>query len=141
MIDLLAAYSVEQILIFTILLALAIKGVISFFDWAYSRIHAKFSSDHHLNENINKIDSLENKINNIALQVDLLIRSDRDSIKMAITKDYHYFCEQRKWIDDYSLECLERRYKNYQDEGGNSFIHNMMEEIRSLRRTPPPPSA
>ena len=141
MIDLLAAYSVEQILIFTILLALAIKGVISFFDWAHSRIHTKFSSDHHLNENINKIYSLENKINNIASQVDLLIRSDRDSIKMAITKDYHYFCEQHKWIDDYSLECLERRYKNYQEEGGNSFIHNMMEEIRSLRRTPPPPSA
>lgn len=141
MIDLLAAYSVEQILIFIILLALAIKGVISFFDWAHSRIHTKFSSDHHLNENINKIDSLENKINNIASQVDLLIRSDRDSIKMAITKDYHYFCEQHKWIDDYSLECLERRYKNYQEEGGNSFIHNMMEEIRSLRRTPPPPSA
>ena len=141
MIDLLAAYSVEQILIFTILLALAIKGVISFFDWAHSRIHKKFSSYHHLNENINKIYSLENKINNIASQVDLLIRSDRDSIKMAITKDYHYFCEQHKWIDDYSLECLERRYKNYQEEGGNSFIHNMMEEIRSLRRTPPPPSA
>ena len=137
MIELLTAYSIEQILIFIVLLALAIKGVISFLDWAHDRIQTKFSNNHDLNTNISKIDSLENKINDIALQVNLLIRSDRDSIKMAITKDYHYFCDQQKWIDDYSLECLERRYKNYQEEGGNSFIHNMMEEIRNLRRTPP----
>ena len=137
MIELLTAYSIEQILIFIVLSALAIKGVISFLDWAHARIQMKFSNDHDLTTNISKIDSLENKINDIASQVSLLIRSDRDSIKMAITKDYHYFCEQQKWIDDYSLECLERRYKNYQEEGGNSFIHNMMEEIRNLRRTPP----
>ena len=38
----------------------------------------------------------------------------------------------QEWIDDYSLDCIERRYKHYIDEGGNSFIGQLMIEIRKL---------
>jgi len=34
MLELLAAYSVEEILVFIVMLAVAIKGVVSFIDWA-----------------------------------------------------------------------------------------------------------
>ena len=41
------------------------------------------------------------------------------------------------WIDDFSLDCLERRYQHYADEGGNSFIEGFMEELRALPKQDP----
>jgi hypothetical protein len=38
------------------------------------------------------------------------------------------------YIDDYSLDCLERRFKHYQDEGGNSYIEDLMKDLRSLSK-------
>lgn len=57
----------------------------------------------------------------------MLIDSDRDDIKSYITREHHYFCYQKGWIDDFSLDCCERRYKHYSDEGGNSFIGQFMD--------------
>ena len=37
-----------------------------------------------------------------------------------------------KCIDDFSLDCIEKRFAHYQDEGGNSFIAALMAEIRAL---------
>ena len=71
------------------------------------------------------IDTLTEKVN-------ILIDSDKDAIKAYITQQHHYFTYQKGWIDDYSLDCIERRYDHYQDEGGNSFISSLMEEIRNL---------
>jgi hypothetical protein len=43
---------------------------------------------------------------------------------------------QKGYIDDYCLDCLEKKYKHYVKEGGNSFIESLMKEIRNLPRTP-----
>ena len=64
--------------------------------------------------------------------IETLIESDKDDIKAYITKEHHYFVYQKGWIDDYSLDCIERRYDHYVAEGGNSFIKGLMEEIRNL---------
>ena len=74
--------------------------------------------------------SLEDKIN-------LLIDSDKDDIKSWITDKHHFYVYQQKWIDDYSLDCIEKRYHHYKDEGGNSFIRDLMIEIRQLPHQPP----
>ena len=73
----------------------------------------------------------------IANKVDLLIDSDKNDIKTWITEKHHYFCYEKKWIDDYSLEGIERRYKNYRDEHGNSYIGKLMQDLRALPNTPP----
>ena len=52
----------------------------------------------------------------------MLIESDKDSIRSYITKEHHYFYGEQQWIDNFSLDCIERRFKHYEDEGGNSFI-------------------
>ena len=70
-------------------------------------------------------------------KINLLIDSDKDSIKSFITDRHHHFCYDKKWIDDYSLDCIEKRYKHYTDEGGNSFIHDLMKELRALPKQPP----
>lgn len=67
-------------------------------------------------------------------KIDLLIESDKDDIKSYITREHHRFCYDLKEIDDFSLDCLEKRFKHYSDEGGNSFIQEFMQELRKLPR-------
>lgn len=74
----------------------------------------------------------DNYLQTMSKKIDLLINSDKDDIKSYITKQHHRFCYQVKQIDDFSLDCLEKRYKHYADEGGNSFIAGFMEDLRKL---------
>lgn len=156
MIALLQHYSLSDILIFTVFLALAIKGLITFFDWAKERIQRAFDAEHQhlsekerlerrlqensqmikvLQENQEKTDEI---LKELSTKISMLIDSDRDDIKAFITEKHHLYCYQRKWIDDFSLECLEKRYKHYEDEGGNSFIGGFMQQLRNLPKQPPP---
>lgn len=70
-------------------------------------------------------------------KIDMLIESDKDDIKSYITREHHYFCYKIGWIDDFSLDCIEKRYKHYTDEGGNTFIGGFMEELRALPKSNP----
>lgn len=156
MIALLQHYSLSDILIFTVFLSLAIKGLITFFDWAKGRIQQAFDAEHQhlsekerlerrlqensqmikvLQENQKKTDKI---LEELSTKISMLIDSDRDDIKAFITEKHHLYCYQRKWIDDFSLECLEKRYKHYEDEGGNSFIGGFMQQLRNLPKQPPP---
>lgn len=155
MIALLQRYSISEILIFIVILALAIKSLISFFDWAVEKFKKVFNKQYKkLNdkENIEKrlqqenqiIQSLQQKqqktdelLNVLSGKIDMLIGSDKDSIRAFITKQHHYFCGQQKWIDDFSLDCIQRRFKHYEEQGGNSFIKNFMEDLRRLPNQPP----
>lgn len=147
---LLQNYSLSEIFIFTIFLALAIKSLISFFDWGYEYIHKIFYKQHSkmnekqkLEERLQKgaetMDSLKTNqedtdtvLNELSKKIDMLVNSDKDAIKSYITKEHHYFCYQVGWIDDFSLDCLERRYQHYEDQGGNSFIGGLMNDLRNL---------
>lgn len=140
--ELLQTYSIEQILIFIIILAVAIKGFFDFWDWIKNRfdkvVENKEKKDI-VREQIDKlfeIQVVQNKaIDELTQSVELLLKSDKDEIKAWITDRHHYFCYEMKSIDDYSLDCIERRYAHYQEEGGNSFVADLMEDIRGLEVT------
>ncbi len=148
MLELLQHYSLSDIFIFIIFLALAIKSLISFLDWAYERIKRIFDKEY---SKLNKKEEIENVVNtlqknqketdmflqDLSKKMDMLIDSDKDDIKSYITKEHHYFCYQVGWIDDFSLDCLEKRYQHYANEGGNSFIEGFMNELRALPKQSP----
>ena len=155
MLQLLQTYSIQNILIFIVILALAAKSVISFFDWAKERIQKVFNKQH---SKLSKKERLEQRLQHgsqimkklqtdqeatdkilegLSNKIDMLIESDRDDIKAFITREHHYFCYQVGWIDDFSLDCIEKRYKHYKDEGGNTFIDGFMEELRALPKLDP----
>ena len=165
MVEILSKYSVNEILIFMVLLAVAFKTVSSFLDWAREKRRAltmKEMKPEELSKSIEKeiqrreeqLQELETKrekdiaelrdqikevaqyVDNVTAKIDLLIESNKDDIKAFITREYHYFCEQKGWIDDYSLDCIEKRYDHYVEEKGNSFISGLMEKIRNLPHTP-----
>lgn len=66
----------------------------------------------------------------------LLTDSDRDDIRSWIVQQYHYFVEKQKWVDDFTMDALEKRYSHYCREGGNSYVKSLMEELRKLPRSP-----
>lgn len=153
--ELLEHYSISDIILFVVLIAVSIKGIVDFIDWAHKRLKEKYDrenssktihneiterlEDHEkrierIEQNqldiIKSLESLNNKIN-------VLIESDKDDIKADLTRIHHFYCYNQKWIDDYTLECCEKRYKHYRDEGGNSFIEGFMNELRNLPKKPP----
>lgn len=152
--QLLSSYSFSEIVCFIIALLLAIKGLITFLDWAKEKITLLYkkhykqdiakinqkTKEEEKNEIINQIKTeqaeIRNCITELTNKTNLLLESDKDDIKSFITKEHHYFCYKQKWIDDYSLDCCEKRYAHYKAEKGNSFIEGFMEELRALPKKP-----
>lgn len=145
LIELLSTYSVGEILIFIVLLALAFKGVVDFIDWAKKKakgqideINTQKEEKDTIKENIEELFKMQKAqkeaIDKMAESVNLLIQSDKDDIKAWITEKHHYYCYQLKYIDDFSLDCIEKRYAHYKQEGGNSFIEDLMKDLRSLKK-------
>lgn len=152
MIDILTKYSLSQIIIFAILLILALKSMFSFFEWAKAKImtiakrenryqqlqnmiaEEKRERKQELNAIHFNLSGLSQFVEKITQKIDLLLQSDRDDIKSFITRQYNYFVLQKKQIDHYSLQAIEKRYAHYVEEGGNSFVENMMIALRQLPR-------
>lgn len=139
LIQLLEQFDITTFLTFTIVLALAAKGVIIFFDWVKERLMKMFNKQtkkqrqiEQLQQQEESIKELKNNMESIQSKMNLLIESDKDDIKAWITEKHHFYCYQQKYIDDYTLDCLEKRFSHYEVEGGNSFVHNLMEELRAL---------
>lgn len=83
--------------------------------------------------NEDAIQQMKCNLDEVKQNINLLITSDRDDIRGWITDKYHRFI-QLGYIDDFTLDCLERRFKSYKQEGGNTYVDSMMEELRRLPR-------
>ena len=143
LIQLFSQFNLGQILIIIILLGLSAKGVVTFFDWVKERLYKlsnKQLKSKKTNEQIKNqeetINNLKKDVEKIQKSIDTLIESDKENIKAWITEKHHYYCYEKKYIDDYTLDCLERRFTRYEEEGGNSFVHNLMDDLRDLPRKP-----
>ena len=167
MAQLLTTYSIHEILVFIIILALGIKGFITFWDWAAERLRKFFHKENQQDLDREKIQELSNdqtqilediqrifnkldtdngaieklsqnqeklieNVDKMANKIDSLVDSEKADIKAYITEKHHYYVYEKKWIDDHTLESLEKRFEYYQKMGGNSFVEGLMSEIRKL---------
>ena len=146
MAELITNYSWSEIILFVIAFAAAIKGVVTFWDWGKDRLRKVYDKEDKIEEiksliveNTKQMNEFSNiqaqtidEIQHLKENITNLTASDKDDIKAWITEKHHHFCYDIKYIDDYSLDCIEKRYAHYVDEGGNSFIRTLMEEIRNL---------
>lgn len=143
MLELFKTYSINEIIIFILLLALAIKGILDLYDYFKNRFKKPFEEETSHKEKeqaiLNELDKHKSQIieckeclNKILNTMNILIESDKDDIKAWITEKHHYFCYELGYIDDYNLQCIEARYKHYKEENGNTFIDGFMLDIRAL---------
>ena len=152
--ELLTKYSLTEIILFVFVFATSLKGFFTLWDYFYDKIKKHFKEE--TEEEQDKIDitkqlvDISAQIENINIQhtldrqelikkidetnatISVLLASDKDDIKSWITEKHHYFCYECKCIDYQSLDCIEKRYRHYVDEGGNSFVADLMNEIRAL---------
>ena len=105
MVELLQRYSLSDILMFIVILALAVKSLISFFDWVYDRLKKVFNKEHcklsekeelerrlqHGSEVMTTLkanqEATDKILNDLSAKIDMLIDSDKDDIKSYITKN------------------------------------------------------
>lgn len=165
MLELLSTFSVDQIVVYTIMLILAIKGGVDLIVWAKGLYQKKFNKDHSkLNkqemleqhyenckeqqiESIKKYETLSSKIDSltetmntkadkIEAQLKQLTESDMHDIKGWIVEKHHSLITQ-EWVDDFTMDTLEKRYADYVAEDGNSYVESLMTELRALPHCPP----
>ena len=152
--ELFTKYTLTQIILFIFVFATSLKGFFTLWDYFYDKIKKHFKEEteeeqdkidiaKHLAdisaqiENINAQHTLDRqelikKIDETNATISVLLASDKDDIKSWITEKHHYFCYESKCIDYQSLDCIEKRYRHYVDEGGNSYVADLMNEIRAL---------
>lgn len=58
----------------------------------------------------------------------------QENTRSFLIDNHHKFCYEIQGIDDQSLASMERRYLYYKSAGGNSFIDDLMKEVRALPR-------
>lgn len=137
--DFLTAFTPTEFFIYTILLVLAIKQAVTFFDWANKRVRQKIQKEDKpfelacvTKEHGEQLSKIEDQIVNLGHILNVLIQSDQDMIRLTIKKEHHYYVYQKGSIDSYSLDCIERLYARYSQEGGNTYVKDLMEQLRAL---------
>jgi hypothetical protein len=93
-----------------------------------------------VNENLKlileKITAIEDRLGNAESRLDKLTESDMHDIKAWIVEQYHKFYIGQGWVDAFSAETIDRRYEDYIEEGGNSYIKNLMDQLHTLSMDP-----
>lgn len=90
-----------------------------------------------LDEILKRLDCTDSKIGGIEQRVQDLTTSDMHDIKAWIVEQYRIYYIEQGWIDAFHAETIDRRYEDYQKEGGNSYVHTLMERIHTLPMDPP----
>lgn len=146
--QLLSTFSFGEIILFIVLIAVAFKEIFNFLDWISEKVKKRdnkhqiaISRDQRIDnqlENFQKeLKYITETVDKINTEVSILKESDKDDIKAFITREHHYFCYTKGWIDDFSMDCIEKRYGHYVQENGNSYVADLMQNLRALPKQDP----
>ena len=148
--ELLARFELTDIIIMLTLLIVGAEKLIKAIDWLRARFIKSYDEENTLKEEVEDLNKfyeekkvvdegfakVNERIDKICDLVDMLVESDKESIKAYITERHHFFVQERKWIDYHSMDCLERRFSIYEREHGNSFVEDLMNDLRQLPKMP-----
>lgn len=145
-------YTVESVLFVVVAVVLLARVLGQAVEWIWDRLVRKVrksdgeSSEHReLSESISAIRSQLDAIGGDFVGIhEQLAKTDAGLESMQehllqITRayfieQYYHFCHDKKMIDDNSMQILELRYSFYKAHGGNSYVDNLMAELRELPR-------
>ena len=69
-------------------------------------------------------------------QLDVLIASDKESIKSFIVSCY-YQAKSDGYVNSHLMQIIEERYETYKKENGNSYVGGLINELRAFPHTAP----
>ena len=148
--ELLARFELTDIIIMLTMLIVGAEKLIKAIDWLRARFRKSYDEENTLKEEVEDLNKfyeekkvvdegfakVNERIDKICDLVDMLVESDKESIKAYITERHHFFVQERKWIDYHSMDCLERIFAIYEREHGNSFVEDLMNDLRQLPKMP-----
>ncbi len=147
MLELLNTQGIESIISVLVISGLGLKAMATFFEWGWDKfktIVLKRDSE------ARKIDLLDKKIEKcfeklaemkelnekssaeMGAKVTNLLDSDQIDIRAKIVAAYNTYYEEKGFIYSYTLQSLENQYEIYKSRGGNSYVSNLMDRIRTL---------
>ena len=146
--QLLSTFSFGEIILFIVLIAVAFKEIFNFLDWVSEKVKKRdnkhqiaVSRDQRIDQQLVEVQSelkhITETVDKTNVEVNILKESDKDDIKAFITREHHYFCYTKGWIDDFSMDCIEKRYGHYVQENGNSYVADLMQDLRALPKQNP----
>lgn len=141
----LSQYSPVEIILLILFILVGTKTISTIFEWFYHKIEGYFSQKKDEEEQIieleteheiftSQFDNISKTLNNIQEDIKLLTERMQENTKMYIVDKFHYFYHRAKMIDEASLQSLELRYMYYKSAGGDSYIDDLMNKLRSLPR-------
>lgn len=148
-----ATYSLESVIILIVMLLLVIKFVWELVVWFKDKLKGGYDRERERNEmnaeimaefqKLNsrldtfkdRLDRIDDSNENTNRRLSFIEERQQENTKSFLIDAHHKFCYQLKAIDDINLQSIERRYMYYKAAGGNSFIDQLMQEIRALPRT------
>lgn len=126
MIELLGAYSIKDIIIFIFMIAVAIKEARQLWIYYKKVRDENYKNDHKDETQDEYIKKNQQTIEKLSKSMALLIESDKDGIKAWIVSKYHQFKEHPEQLDDIEWDLLNKRFNHYKEQGGNSYIEDLM---------------
>lgn len=134
--NLLNTFDLKTILLVLFLVAVGARELIQLYRYFRMRIYGKFETQDNEKETMNNMEksmqSMLLELKDIDKKLSLLQVSNRDSIKSWILMSYQKYKENNAQLDSMQMDLLERRYQHYKDQGGNSYIDEIMDELRAI---------
>ena len=129
-------YTIEATIIFLFMLGTALKQgyeLVQYFrNKTVDHVDKIREQEEALEQVIKNMQRQQKQLQSITDKIDELLVSDKDSIKSWIVMLYKQYKKDPSGLDSMQMDLLERRFSHYKQEGGNSYIDNLMQELREI---------
>ena len=129
-------YTIEATIIFLFMLGTALKQsyeLVQYFrNKTVDHVDKIREQEEALEQVIKNMQRQQKQLQSITDKIDELLVSDKDSIKSWIVMLYKQYKKDPSGLDSMQMDLLERRFSHYKKEGGNSYIDNLMQELREI---------
>ena len=129
-------YTLEATIIFLFMLGTALKEgyeLVQYFrNKTVNHVDKIRGQQETLTQVVKNMQQQQKQLQSITDKIDALLVSDKDSIKSWIVMLYKQYKKDPSGLDSMQMDLLERRYSHYKKEGGNSYIDNLMQELREI---------
>ena len=129
-------YTLEATIIFLFMFGTALKQgyeLVQYFrNKTFNHVDKIREQEETLEKVIKNMQQQHKQLQSITDKIDELLASDKDSIKSWIVMLYKQYKKDPFGLDSMQMDLLERRFSHYKQEGGNSYIDNLMQELREI---------
>lgn len=129
-------YTLEATIIFLFMLGTALKQgyeLVQYFrNKTVNHVDKIREREETLEKVVKNIQQQQKQLQSITDKIDELLASDKDAIKSWIVMLYKQYKKDPSGLNSMQMDLLERRFSHYKKEGGNSYIDNLMQELREI---------